>query len=335
MWLNNVEAYSGIAAVDCYIGAAQVRDEDPLNKVHPGEFRYGGGHVIEDLIAGREVSLSAIGYGTDCYPKQELETAITINDLRNALLYNPRNSYQNYNVAVNCSRRTIYTYMGILRPDMQNATYSSAGELSPLLNDPFYHTIGTGTRIFLGGGTGAVTWHGTQHDAGARRGPNGVPVEGAGTISVTGDMKQMNTKFIRGASITGYGTSLMVGIGIPIPILNEEMAYYTSVRNEDIRYQVIDYGIDYPAGTPKSLGEVTFAELQSGSITVNGRKIPAAPLSSYLAARQIAGILKDWIGQGFQLGQPQIPMPTVPFIRRSRESDAETADHDIRQADIP
>ncbi len=312
VWFNDVEAYGGVAAVDCYLGATQVQDDDPLNKVHPGKFRYGGGHVIEDLIAGRAVKLRAKGYGTDCYPLRDYEREVTLRDLRNAFLYNPRNSYQNYNCAVNLSKKTIYTYMGILRPNMANATYSSAGQLSPLLKDPYYWTLGTGTKIFLGGAVGAVTWMGTQHAPECLRGENGVPREGAGTIAVTGDMKQMSAEFIRGASLTGYGCSLMVGLGMPIPILNEELAYFTGIPDRDIFCQVIDYGIDYPKGAPKSLCEVSYAELKTGRVEVMGKKIPAAPLSSYPMARRIAGILKEWIaGRGFTLGVPQLGLPTV------------------------
>lgn len=312
-WLNDVEAYGGIAAVDIYIGAAQVQDDDPLNKVHPGRFAYGGGHVIEDLIAGRRVRLRAKGYGTDCYPLKDYEATITIKDLRNAFLYNPRNAYQNYNCAVNLSKRTIYTYMGILRPQMANATYSSAGQLSPLLNDPYYWTIGTGTKIFLGGAVGAVSWSGTQHSPEAKRGENGVVREGAGTIAVTGDMKQMSDRFIRGASLTGYGCSLQVGLGIPIPILNEELAFFTGVSDRDIYCQVVDYGFDYPDSIGRTLAEVSYAELKTGRIEIMGKSIPSAPLSSYPMARTIAGILKDWIRSGeFTLGTPQIPLPTVP-----------------------
>lgn len=316
VWLNDVEAYGGIAAVDCYIGATQVRDDDPLNMVHPGAFKYGGGHVIEDLIAGRQVKLKAKSYGTDCYPLKEFEKTITISDLRNAILYNPRNAYQNYNVAVNLSKRIIYTYMGILKPEMGNITYSSAGQLSPLLNDPFYWTIGTGTKIFLGGAVGAVTWHGTQHSPDAMRDENGMVREGAGTIAVCGDMKQMSSDFIRGASITGYGCSLMVGIGIPIPILNEELAFFTGLSDGDIKAQIIDYGIDYPDGNPRSLGEVTYAELKSGYVNFRGKTIPTSPLSSYPKARQIALILKEWVKNGFTIGVPQIQMPTVPFSKK-------------------
>lgn len=313
IWLNDVEAYGGIAAVDCYLGATQVKEGDPLNAVYPGSFPYGGGHVIEDLIAGRHVKLRAKSYGTDCYPLREFEKTITISDLKNALLYNPRNSYQNYNSAINCSKKIIYTYMGILKPDMGNITYSSAGQLSPLLNDPYYWTIGTGTKIFLGGAVGAVTWHGTQHSPDSERDENGMVTEGAGTISVCGNMKEMSTEFIRGASITGYGCSLMVGIGIPIPILNEELAFFTGLSDSDIKTPLIDYGIDYPNGDTRVIKHVTYAELKSGAVELNGKSIPSSPMSSYPKAVKIAGLLKGWIEQGFTVGEPQIPIPTVPF----------------------
>lgn len=313
-WLNDVEAYAGLAAVDIFIGATQVQEDDPLNKVHPGRFRYGGGHVIEDLIAGRPVRLAAESYGTDCYPLRQYSTTITIKELRDAFLYNPRNAYQNYNCAVNLSKRTIYTYMGILRPDMGNATYSSAGQLSPLLNDPYYWTIGVGTNIFLGGAAGVVTWRGTQHNPDAARGDNGVVREGAGTLSVTGDMKEMSGEFIRGASLTGYGCSLMVGLGIPIPILNEELANFTGVSDRDIYCPVVDYGFDYPNAVGRTLGEVSYAELRTGAINLSGRTIPTAPLSSYPKARQIAEILKAWIQEShFSLGVPQRRLPSTPF----------------------
>ena len=314
VWFNDVEAYAGVAAVDCYLGATQVQEDDPLNKVHPGRFKYGGGHVIEDLIAGRQVRFRAKAYGTDCYPSKEYESIITINDLRDAFLYNPRNAYQNYNCAVNLSKKTIYTYMGVLRPNLGNATYSTSGQLSPLLNDPFYWTIGVGTKIFLGGSIGVVTWRGTQHNPDVLRGENGIVKEGAGTIAVTGDMKQMSSRYIRGVSMLGYGCSMMVGIGIPIPIINEEMAYFTGQSDADIFCQVVDYGIDYPNAIDRSLGEVSYQELKSGKIKVMGKEVPTSPLSSYFMAKEIAGNLKDWIlRHKFTLGVPQLYFPTVEF----------------------
>jgi len=312
VWLNDVPAYGGIAAVDCYIGATEVVEGDPLNSVYPGEFNYGGGHVIEDLISGNVIKLRAEGYGTDCYPARKVEKNITINDLRDAVLFNPRNAYQNYNCAVNLSDTTIYTYMGMLRPRMANANYATAGQLSPLFNDPYYRTIGVGTRIFLGGAQGFVAWPGTQHNPNVLRGANGVPREGAGTLAVVGNLKEMTPDWIAAASILGYGVSLYVGIGIPIPILDEEMARFTAVKDEDIYTQIYDYSMDYPKGVSKSLAEVSYKDLRSGTIIIDGKKVITAPLSSYYKARLIANTLKEWIESGkFLLGEPQQILPSV------------------------
>jgi uncharacterized protein (DUF39 family) len=311
VWLNNVPAYAGVAAVDCYIGATEPAADDPLNKVYPGEFIYGGGHVIQDLVANEKVHLRAIGYGTDCYPSFEHEKEITLRTLPNAVLCNPRNGYQNYNCAVNMTNKTIYTYMGTLKPRCSNANYCSAGQLSPLFNDPYYQTIGLGTRIFLGGGVGYVTWHGTQHKPQVRRTKGGIPVRPSGTLWTMGDLKQMSPDWLSGVSLQGYGCSLAVGLGIPIPILNEEIVQYTAVSDEELFTQVVDYGYDYPNGISKSLAKVSYAELKSGTIKVKGQKIPTVPLSSMVKAREIAEILKKWITKGdFLLGEPQFTLPS-------------------------
>ncbi len=312
VWLNDVPAYGGIAAVDCYLGATEVVEGDPLNSVYPGEFNYGGGHVLEDLVSGNVVKLRAEGYGTDCYPARKIERNITIHDLHDAILFNPRNAYQNYSCAVNLSDKTIYTYMGVLRPGMANANYATSGQLSPLFNDPFYRTIGIGTRIFLGGAQGYVSWSGTQHNPHVARNEHGIPRSGAGTIATIGDLKKMSPQWLVGASILGYGVSLYVGIGIPIPILNEELARSTGIRDEQIVTGIYDYSMDYPKGDPKVLAEVNYRQLRSGAITVRGQKIVTAPLSSYSKALEICSILKEWILQGaFTLGEPQETLTTV------------------------
>ena len=308
--LNNVPAYGGVAAVDCYIGATEVCGDDPLNKVYPGEFIYGGGHVIQDLVAGKKVFLKASAYGTDCYPRKDFEKTVTIDNLPQATLCNPRNGYQNYNCAVNLTNKTVYTYMGTLKPKGNNANYCSAGQLSPLFNDPCYRTIGLGTRIFLGGGIGYVTWHGTQHRPGVDRAANGTPLSPAGTMWVMGDMKQMDPDYLVGVSIQGYGCSLAVGLGVPIPILDAQMAQYTAVTDEEIFTQIVDYGEDYPKGKTSDLGQVSYAQLKSGRIMFQGREIPTVPLSSMVKARRIADTLKTWIQTGsFQLGEPQFTLP--------------------------
>jgi len=319
VYLNGVNAYAGLAAVDVFIGATEMPATDPANQSFPGAFNYGGAHVIEDLAAGREIFLEATAYATDCYPRQKLESWIRLEDINEAYLYSPRNCYQNYNVAVNLSDRTIYTYMGILKANLGNANYCSAGQLSPLLNDPLYRVIGTGTRLFLGGGTGYVAWQGTQHNPCVPRGENGVPRMGAGTLALIGDLKQMKSKWLRGVSFLGYGVSLQLGVGIPIPILDMETLRCAAVRDEEIFAQVVDYSEAYPQGIGGSLGEVSYAELKSGTIVVQGRDVPTAPLSSYPKAKEIAETLKAWILQGeFTLTEPVAKLPSVDSCLKSK-----------------
>ena len=138
--LNDVPAYAGLAAVDLFIGAAELSNKQGME--------YGGGHVIEDFIAGKDIKLYAKGVGTDSYPRKEILTTINKYNVNQAYMYNPRNAYQNYPAAINSTDKTIYTYMGTLLPKHGNITYATSGELSPLINDPHYRTIGIGTKSF-------------------------------------------------------------------------------------------------------------------------------------------------------------------------------------------
>ncbi|MFZ5813427.1 MAG: homocysteine biosynthesis protein [Thermodesulfobacteriota bacterium] len=304
--LNSVQCHAGLAAVDAYLGCTEPRRDDPLNKVHPGRFKYGGGHVIEDLLRGKAVRLWCESYVTDCYPRESLEKDITLAQLRTAVLLNPRNCYQNYNVAVNLTSRIIYTYMGPLKPGARNANFATAGALSPLFNDPYFQTIGLGTKIFLGGGVGYVLGPGTQHDPKPKRTERGIPLTAAGTLMLKGELKGMNPRFLRAVSILGYGCSLAVGVGIPIPILNEDLAFFTGVSDADILMPVKDYGHDYPQGVGRTLAHVSYEELLSGQIEINGKPTPTVPVSSLSMSLEIAETLKGWIDKGeFTLTEAQ------------------------------
>jgi uncharacterized protein (DUF39 family) len=314
VWLNDVPVCADLAAVDVYIGATAMSDTEGM--------AYGGAHVIQDLIEGKQVRLRSTAYGTDCYPLREIETWIDKDTINQAYLFNPRNSYQNYACATNASDRTIYTYMGVLLPNFGNATYCSAGQLSPLLNDPLYRTIGMGTRIFLGGAAGYVAWEGTQHKPTVERSPGGTPVGPAASLALIGDLKQMDSRFIRGARFHRYGVSLYVGVGIPIPILDEEMAAYTGVADSDIVTSIFDYSQQSRSRDP--LGRVDYAQLRSGSIEIRGKKVSTAPLSSYKVARRIAETLKAWIEESkFVLSEPVQLLPSegtvLPLDVREKE----------------
>jgi uncharacterized protein (DUF39 family) len=310
--LNGVPAYAGLAAADIYIGATAIPDGDPRNNNgRPGKFRYGGAHVIEDLVSDKKVTLSAGAYGTDCYPRKSREQKVGLKDMNEAILFNPRNCYQNYNVAVNLSEKPIYTYMGLLKPKLGNANYCSAGQLSPLLNDPLYRTIGVGTRIFLSGAQGYVAWNGTQHNPDVPRSENGTPRKAAGTLALIGNLREMDPQWIKAVSYTGYGVSLSLAVGVPIPIVDEDMMKAVSVSDEELFAPVVDYSRFYPTGEGEALlAEVTYAQLKSGSIEVKGKRIPTGCFSSYSKAREVAGKLKSLIQTGdFFLSQPVATLP--------------------------
>nr|WP_319998702.1 homocysteine biosynthesis protein [uncultured Draconibacterium sp.] len=309
--LNGVPCYEGLAAVDSYIGATACDPDNP---------EYGGAHVIQDLLEGKDVLLEAWGKGTDCYPRKHIKTKININTINEFTLFNPRNAYQNYNVAVNTTSSIKYTYMGSLLPNLRNATYSTSGELSPLLNDPEFKTIGLGTRIFLGGTQGFVVWPGTQFHTTKPKNELGVPVTNAATIAVMGNLKEMSSEYIQAASYEKYGVSMFVGIGIPIPVLNTDIAKRVSINNSQIETSVLDYGT---VGTPK-LGQVTYEELQSGTIKIKGQKIRTAPVASLKKARKIADDLKRWLQNGeFEVTKPVQMFPSNTSLNGLKETEVD------------
>lgn len=304
-YLNGVEAYSGLAAVDAYLGATQPNRNPEIG------LEYGGSHVIEDLIRGKEIELVAEAYGTDCYPLTELKTQITLDSLNQAIMINPRNCYQNYAAATNSTGETLYTYMGTLLPEMGNVSYSSAGELSPLLNDPYFQTIGAGTRIFLCGAEGYIIGEGTQHSTEVER-KNGVPVSSAGTLMVKGDIKNMDQEYVRGATMPKYGPTLYVGAGIPIPILNEDIALRTAISDAEIICNIMDYGV--PRRSRPRVKETNYQELKNGVVDINGVEVPTSPLSSQKKALEIAKELKKWIDKGeFYLTNPVQKLPSKGY----------------------
>ena len=297
--LNDVPAYGGIAAVDAYIGATELKTDDHKE--------YGGAHVIEELVSGRPVRLKATSDGTDCYPRKDIDTYVSLNTVNQAYLFNPRNAYQNYAAGTNSSDRTLYTYMGKLLPSYGNITFSSAGQLSPLLNDPTLRTIGIGTRIFLGGGVGYVSWEGTQFRTNVET-KFGAPVGGARNLATIGDMRGMSPEFVRALNLPGYGVSLALGVGVPIPILDEEVLKATAISDEQLFAPLIDYSVQ--SRNRKPLKHFSYAELRSGRVELFGKEVRTSSLSSYLKARQIAETLAERIESGeFLLTEPVASLP--------------------------
>jgi uncharacterized protein (DUF39 family) len=311
-WIDDVPAYAGLGAVDLYLGATMT-PEPSIEGVEVIETREsaplrGGGHAIEDLIAGKPVSLRARGQVTDCYPRATLDTTINRDTINQFYLFNPRNLYQNFIVGVNGGDRILYTYLGPLHPRLSNAVYSNPGAISPLFNDPDLDLIGIGSRIFLGGGVGYIAWEGTQHFPLQKRLPNRTPIGPAATLALIGDAKQMQSRWVRGCYFKNYGPSIMLGVGIPFPVLHEEAIARALVKDEEIVAPVVDFSI--PRRVRPTFGLVTYAQLKSGKIQLEGQTTRTAPLASIPLSRQVAAELKSWILNGqFTLSEPVAPLP--------------------------
>ncbi|WP_204102805.1 MULTISPECIES: homocysteine biosynthesis protein [Spirulina sp. CCY15215] len=311
-WLDGVPAYGGLGAVDLYLGATMMADygEAETERIagNPSPVR-GGGHVIEDLIAGKSVHLRATGQVTDCYPRASWESTINRDSINQFYLFNPRNLYQNFIVGVNGGDRILYTYLGPLHPQFGNAVYANPGAISPLFNDPDLQTIGIGTKIFLGGGIGYITWEGTQHFPLQKRLENRTPIGPACTLAAIGDAKQMNSRWVRGCYFQNYGTAIVLGVGIPIPVLSEEIVLKCAVRDEEIVAPVVDFAI--PRRVRPTFGSFTYDQLKSGHITIQGKQVRTAPLASIRLSRQVAEELKQWIEAGeFTLTEPVASIPS-------------------------
>lgn len=308
-WLDGVPAYAGFGAVDLYLGATQVPDYSGFDVADDEESGdRGGGHVIADLIAGKSIHLRALGFVSDCYSRSSYETTITKDSINQFYLFNPRNLYQNFIVGVNGGDRPLYTYLGPLQPYLGNAVYSNTGAISPLMNDPDLELVGIGTRIFLGGGMGYIAWEGTQHFPLQKRLPNRTPIGPAATLALIGDAKQMHPQWVKGCYFRNYGPSIMLGIGVPLPVLREEVVAHCAVKDEELVAPVVDFSI--PRRVRPTFGSVSYAQLKSGRIVVDGKPVRTAPLASIFLSRQVAIALKEWIEAGeFTLTEPVAAIP--------------------------
>ena len=92
------------------------------------------------------------------------------------------------------------------------------------------------------------------------------------------------------------------------------MAEAVTISDEQIFTTISDYGV--PRREKPTYGRINYKQLRSGSVELDGKKVPTNPLSSYAMAREIAQLLKGWISRGeFFLVRPIQPLPRdVPFL---------------------
>ena len=99
----------------------------------------------------------------------------------------------------------------------------------------------------------------------------------------------------------------MLGVGVPLPVLNEEVLARCAVQDKDLVAPIVDFSI--PRRVRPTFGLVSYAQLKSGRITIDGKAVRTAPLASVYLSRQVAIELKQWIEAGkFTLTEPVTPI---------------------------
>jgi uncharacterized protein (DUF39 family) len=80
------------------------------------------------------------------------------------------------------------------------------------------------------------------------------------------------------------------------------------LSDEEIHTAILDYGI--PSRDRPAVRKASYAELKSGEIAIDNRKVRTSPLSSFKYAKEIAETLKQWIlKETFLLSRPAELLP--------------------------
>ncbi len=296
-YINNVPAYP-TGPTDLALSCIAFSEENP---------EYGGAHVLEDLIKGKDIHLKATGRNLEVFTNKEFETWFNLKNLNHGKLFLNQAIIQNNIVATNSGEKDINSPMGTLIGKLENSTFNSSSYLNPLINDPYANLIGIGTKVWIAGTTGLIVGHGSNHNPLQKRNEHGLPIGPGITLGAVADIESMNPKWVRGGFIRSYGPVLYIGIGIPLPVLNEETAKYISITDDKIHSTIVDFSI--PRRTKPTFGQCTYSELRTSTVIINKKPTLSAPLSSMALAIEICNELKNTIlRKNFLLSEKVLPI---------------------------
>ena len=296
-YINNVAAMVS-GPTDLVLSCVSISEDNP---------EYGGAHIIEDLVKGKDLHFKSTGRNLTVFPNKEFETWFNLKNLNSARLILNQAINQNNIVACNSGQKDLNTNMGTLIGKLENSTFNSSSYLNPLINDPYCKTIGLGSRIWISGAIGYVLGHGSNHNPVQKRNEFNIPIGPGITMSAVADLHSINPKWIRGGYLKSYGPVLYIGIGVPVPVLNEEIAEAVSITDDKIHTTIVDFSI--PRRTKPTFGQCTYQELRTSTVLINKKPTLSAPLSSMAFALEICNQLKEAIiNKNLMLSEPIEPV---------------------------
>lgn len=227
LWLNGVPAYPGpcpnesLGVVDViFYGTSYANN------------KYGGGHLLRDLVNGDEVEVRVESFENKTY-----ENTITLDDFHFSRLITTRSCFRNYVSFLNNRNEsfdTIFSVTGLKGPNKE-ISISGCGEINPLENDPALNVVGSGTKILLNGGVGYVMGQGTRS---SREKPN---------LMAWGEMKGMDPQYMGGFK-TSATPEVISSLAIPIPFTEQTMDHLF-VTDEQAKLPVADIHDRVPFAT--------------------------------------------------------------------------------------
>ena len=196
---------------------------------HDNHGRYGGGHVLRDLVEGK--SVEAVWQQGGVRHRQPLCLA----EMPFARLFTSRNSYQNYmgftNVKDTASYRNFPHSIFACRPipPLAGLASSGSGELNPGENDPGRRVMRPGIRILVNGAEGTLLGYGTRASAEQV------------CFSTTADIKNMDPQYMGGFK-TSCGVEVCNSLAVPFPITSQEILdNILACRDETIQHKIGDF----------------------------------------------------------------------------------------------
>ncbi|MEB3200980.1 MAG: homocysteine biosynthesis protein [Synechococcaceae cyanobacterium] len=307
--LRDVEL-GGVAAQACGAGGDLLL---PMGSSPAAPHRRGGAQVLADLLAGRRLSLRASGEATALQPRRELHSDLDLNAIGGGRLVLQRGVVENGLVAVSTAAGVLRSPFGPLLGPLGNALVSCSGADSIGLAMPGLSLLGPGSPLLVAGAVGWVLGSGSAHQPQPRRLASGHACTPGAVAAVAADLHALDPRWLRACFFEGHGSALLVGVAAPIPLLDATVALQASIGDEALEAPVLDLSV--PRRIKPSLGVVSYGQLHTGFLELEGRRLPAAPAHSPRLAASIAAELISRLEQDrFPLRLPPLPLSQRPTL---------------------
>jgi uncharacterized protein (DUF39 family) len=275
--------------------------------------RCGGATVLHRLLKGEAVPLAATGEATRQHPRRELHTELTLKRVASGRLLLHRAIGENGIVAASSQPGLCHSPIGPLLGPLTTALYSCGGAGSIGMTSPGLRALGPGSPVLVAGAIGWVLGSGSGHQPQPRRQASGHARSPGAVAAVAVDLHGLDPHWLRPCHFEGHGTGLLVAIAAPVPLLNLTEAAWAATGPEALQAPVLDLAI--PRRVRPALGQVSYAELLTGRVEVQGRRLRCAPAHSPRLATSITERLISLLRAGdFPLRLPALPLGDRPGV---------------------